>query len=143
MTITNMSKEDKKVTVELSSTELVDICNALCKASEENQNDRFHTTYSELMITRDICQYGHIDNFCLEQIVKERNIATKLTTGKDSNAVLSDKEIRTFNAYLEDNDIPTACGNSDWNEVYTKIVGDKVSPKLRAWKNRAYEQTEE
>ena len=93
------------------------------------------------MIARDICQYGHIDDFCLEQIIKERNITTALKTA--ANNALSDKNIATFNAYLEDNDIPTACGNSDWNEVYTKIVGDKISPKLRQWANRAYEQADE
>lgn len=141
MTITNISKEDKKATIELSSSELVDICNALHASSSTNKNEQYHTLYSELMIARDICQYGHIDDFCLEQIIKERNITTALKTA--ANNALSDKNIATFNTYLEDNDIPTACGNSDWNEVYTKIVGDKISPKLRQWKNRAYEQAEE
>ena len=95
------------------------------------------------MIARDICQYGHIDNFCLEQIVKERNIATKLTTSEDANTILSDKEIETFNAYLEDGNIPTACGNSDWNEVYHKIVGNNTSAKLDKWREDLYEQADE
>lgn len=48
--------------------------------------------------------------------------------------VLSDEDIHTFNAYLEDNDMPTAFGNSDFVRIYKKIVGDlKCSDILKNW----------
>ena len=40
--------------------------------------------------------------------------------------VLSKDESDTFNAYIE-GDIKTAFGNTDWNHIYRKIVGDNSS----------------
>ena len=44
-------------------------------------------------------------------------------TNKTTN-ILSDEEIDTFNAYLEDNDLPTAFCNTDFVNIYKKIVGN-------------------
>ena len=40
--------------------------------------------------------------------------------------VLSKDEADTFNAYIE-GDIKTAFGNTDWNHIYRKIVGNNSS----------------
>lgn len=44
----------------------------------------------------------------------------------DKACVLSKDEADTFNAYIE-GDIKTAFGNTDWNHIYRKIVGDNSS----------------
>lgn len=135
MNIINISKENKQATIELSTDELIKLCNVLYSAQDDHKNDLYHKLYSELMMTRDLCLYGHIDDFCLEHIIKELNSC------KNSNisGILSDTDIAIFNSYLENNDIPTACGNSDWNKIYAKIVGNNISPKLKEWKDRIYE----
>lgn len=70
MNIQNISKEERQVTVTLNADELVAICNAMysCKAQKDMQNDLFYRLYSDMMIARDLCQYGHIDQFCLDCI---------------------------------------------------------------------------
>ena len=45
---------------------------------------------------------------------------------KDKNCVLSKDESDTFNAYLE-GDVKIAFGNTDWNHIYRKIVGNNSS----------------
>ena len=84
------------------------------------------------MMARDLCQYGHVDNFCLSNIVKCRN-----DIGNGLDGILSDDDIDTFNAYLEDNDMPTAFGNTDWRKIYYKIVGEHGSmrngDKIKQW----------
>lgn len=133
MNIQNISKDKREATVELSADDLVMICNALYSQLEENKdNEHFLRLYSDMMMTRDLCQYGHVDNFCLHNIVKCRN---NIENGLDG--VLSDDDIDTFNAYLEDNDMPTAFGNSDWRRIYQKIVGEhgrlRSSKKIKQW----------
>lgn len=44
----------------------------------------------------------------------------------DKACVLSKDEADTFNTYIE-GDIKTAFGNTDWNHIYRKIVGDNLS----------------
>ena len=68
-----------------------------------------------MMMARDLCQYGHIDDFCLQNIVRYRS---------GIKGVLSDTDIQSFNAYLESNNIPAAFKNSDWVRIYKRIVGD-------------------
>ena len=54
-------------------------------------------------------------------------------TDKTTN-ILSDKEIDIFNAYLEDNDLPTAFRNTDFVNIYKKIVGNTSrSDKIQKW----------
>lgn len=74
MNISSISKKDKEVVVSLSADELVKLCNVLYSTKEEDKNELYHKLYSEMMIARDMCQYGHIDNFCLASIVKCRGI---------------------------------------------------------------------
>ena len=45
---------------------------------------------------------------------------------EDKTCVLSKDESDTFNAYIK-GDIKTAFGNTDWNHIYRKIVGDNSS----------------
>ncbi len=126
MNIQSISKRDREVTVELSADDLIIICNALyAKSKEERDNDYFMQLYSDMMMARDLCQYGHVDDFCLHNIVKSRS---KL------RGLLSEKDAETFNKYLEDNDMPIAFGNSDFVQIYKRIVGDsKSSDILKSW----------
>lgn len=74
MNIQNISKGKRNVIVELEADDLVMICNALYSQLEEKKNgEPFLQLYSDMMMARDLCQYGHIDNFCLSNIVKCRN----------------------------------------------------------------------
>lgn len=129
MNIQNISKKKRNVIVELEADDLVMICNALYSQLEEEKNrEPFLQLYSDMMMVRDLCQYGHIDNFCLSNIVKCRN-----DIGKGLDGILSNDDIDTFNSYLESNDIPTAFGNTDWRSIYNKIVGDRRTEKLKQW----------
>lgn len=112
--------------VELTADDLVIICNALyAQSSEKNNNDYFFQLYSDMMMARDLCQYGHVDNFCLHNIVRCRS---------GLKGLLSEADVETFNKYLEDNDLPTAFENSDFVRIYKRIVGDlKYSDKLKSW----------
>lgn len=129
MNIQNISKEKRNVIVELEADDLVMICNALYSQLEKKKNkDNFLQLYSDMMMARDLCQYGHVDNFCLHNIVKCRN---------ELKGLLSEDDAETFNAYLEDNDIPAAFGNSDFVRIYKRIVGDTTcSDKLKDWMDR-------
>lgn len=74
MNIQNVSKNESKATVELSVDDLVIICNALYPQLTENKSkENFLLLYSNMMMVRDLCQYDHVDNFCLHNIVKCRN----------------------------------------------------------------------
>lgn len=53
--------------------------------------------------------------------------------------VLTDDEIDCFNAYIEGNGMPVAFGNTDWNSIYHKIVGDRVSDYAREMMDREYD----
>ena len=56
----------------------------------------------------------------------------------DKDCVLSKDEADTFNTYLE-SDIKIAFGNTDWNHIYRKIVGNNSSEFaekcMGRWKN--------
>lgn len=136
MNIQNLSKDKREATVELSAGDLVMICNALYSQRDEKKDDEhFLRFYSDMMLARDLCQYGHVDNFSLHNIVQCRN-----NIGSGLEGVLSDDDIDTFNAYLEDNDMPTAFGNSDWRRIYRKIVGEpgklRCGEKITQWMKR-------
>ena len=71
------------------------ICNALylhskeqdLQSKEQKTNDHFLQLYSDMMIARDLCQYGHVDNFCLRNVVACRN-----DIGQGIGGVLSEKD---------------------------------------------------
>lgn len=126
MNIQTISKEKKEVMVELTADDLGIICNALyAQLGEKKHNDTFMQFYSDMMMAKDLCRYGHVDDFCLHNIVKCRS---------GFRGVLSKEDIKTFNEYLEDNDLPTAFGNSDFVQIYKRIVGDSQdSDALKSW----------
>lgn len=136
MNIQSMSKKERSVTMELSADELVMICNALYGQSKtDKKNEKFLQLYSDMMMARDLCQYGHVDNFCLHRIAICRN-----GIGKGLNGVLSDEDIAVLNRYMEDGDLPVAFGNSDFADIYRKIVGQgKESEKIKKWMDGGYE----
>lgn len=78
MQILNMSHEKQTVVVELNSSELVKLNNALFHAPEEDRGTLFYKLRSEMILARDLCQYGHVDDFSLARIVECR----KKVTGK-------------------------------------------------------------
>ena len=133
MNIQSISKEKRTVTLELDADDLVRICNAMYGQFEsEKDKEKFLELYSDMMMVRDLCQYGHVDNFCLQNIVKCRN-----GIGNGLDGLLSDEDIDTFNAYLANNDIPTAFGNTDWMAIYKKIVGEhgrlRCGEQMKQW----------
>lgn len=126
MNMQTISKEKREVMVELTADDLIIICNALyAQSSEERNNNYFMQLYSDMMMARDLCQYGHVDDFCLHNIIKCRS---------ELRGLLSEEDAETFNKYLEDNDLPIAFGNSDFVRIYKRIVGDsKGSDILKSW----------
>ena len=56
--------------------------------------------------------------------------------------VLTKEEADCFNAYLEDAEMDIAFGNSDWNEIYQKIVGSNVSDYARRKQDYYYDSFE-
>lgn len=73
MNILKIDKEKREAVVVLDSDELVAISNALYekeKNSIAKESDlRLH---SEIIIARDLSQYGGLDNFSISSIVKRR-----------------------------------------------------------------------
>ena len=72
MNIETISKEKGEVLVRLSKDNLVVICNALYRQTQENKENILQL-YSDMMMARDLCQYGHIDDVCLQNIVRCRS----------------------------------------------------------------------
>ena len=61
--------------------ELVLLCNTMYYAEkagvDEVKRELFHKVYADLIIAKDLCQYGHIDDFDFKLIVNERNFPSK------------------------------------------------------------------
>lgn len=73
MNIQRISKYEREVTVDLSADDLVMICNALhYQFNEKEDKENFCRLYSDMMMARDLCQYGQVDDFCLQNIIKCR-----------------------------------------------------------------------
>lgn len=134
MNIQSISKEKREVTVRLDADELVMLGNIMHLASthanqtKPSNTEKLASLYADIILARDLCQYGHLDDFSLSNIVRNRNLGESNIGG-----CLSDEDIAIFNHYLEDNDIPTAMGNTDFTRIYSKIVGHKMSEKLESW----------
>lgn len=134
MNIQSISKEKREVTVCLNADELVMLGNIMhltsTHANQKNPSntEKLASLYADIILARDLCQYGHLDNFSLSSIVRNRNLGESSIGG-----CLSDEDIAIFNHYLENNDIPTAMGNTDFTRIYSKIVGHKMSEKLESW----------
>lgn len=64
MNIENISKEKGEVLVRLSKDDLVGICNALYRQTEEQENkENILQLYSDMMMARDLCQYARAKMF--------------------------------------------------------------------------------
>lgn len=88
MEITSISKTDNRANVELTSDELVILCNALFRVRDREEfknREKYHKLYSELMLARDVSQYGHVDNFCLGRIVDQRTQYSKVNAEFNEN----------------------------------------------------------
>ena len=129
MDIQSISKEKRECTIRLSADELVMICNSLhCAEKSYGGGNLFHKLYSDMIAANNLCQYGHIDNFALSEIIKHCNETENKITG-----ILSEDDKAVFESYIEMNDMPVAFGNSDWCNVYSKIVGLTGSEKIKNW----------
>lgn len=82
MNILNVSKNERKAVVSLSSDELVKLANVLYNAPDRDKTNLYYKLYSEIMLARDLSQYGHIDGFCFEKIAEcRKKLKTKLENG--------------------------------------------------------------
>ncbi len=52
---------------------------------------------------------------------------------------LTDEEIDCFNSYIESEKVSVSFGNTDWNGIYRKIVGDKVSDYAKEKMDKYFE----
>ena len=73
MDILRISKTENEAIVMLSSDELVKLGNVLYHAPDEDKNDLFYRLYGDVMLVRDLSQYGHIDGFCFNKIAECRD----------------------------------------------------------------------
>ena len=72
MVINEISKEKKEVVVSFDTAELIKLCNVLCCTEERFKDGLYHKLYSDLILARDLSQYGGIDNFTLANIADHR-----------------------------------------------------------------------
>ena len=73
MNILSVSKERNEAVIILDSKELVALCNVLYNATKDDTaREIYYKVYGDLIIARDLSQYGHIDTFTLNSIVKCR-----------------------------------------------------------------------
>ena len=112
--------------MELTADDLVLICNAMYAQRNDKSKENFLRLYSDMMIARDLCQYGHLDNFALHTIATCRN-----EIGDGLSGVLPNKDVDTLTDYLVMNDIVMAIGNSDWCQIYKKVAGEDGLKKLK------------
>jgi len=74
MNILSVSKIKNEAIISLDSTELVMLCNILYQAAKDpNTKATCHKMHYGLMIARDLSQYGNIDDFCLNSMIKCRD----------------------------------------------------------------------
>lgn len=72
MNVRNITK-GKDVLITLSIDDIKKLCNILYNVDNREKDNSYWQLYSDMMIARDLCEYGHIDNFCLEQVEKARS----------------------------------------------------------------------
>ena len=133
MNIQSVSKEKRNVVVELDADELVILCNVLhTQMGEQKRKEKTLNLYSDMMLARDICQYGRVDNFCLSNIARCRN-----SIGKGLQGVLLDEDVALFASYLGDNDISSAFEDPEWVRIYETIVGNYGKRSVRKGKEQS------
>lgn len=89
----------------------------------EPLDDGFHELSAQIVTSRDICQYGHLDGHSLDVIIRHR-LAMSKPGMEYAECRLTDVEKQILCSYLESNDIKTACGNQDFRSIIHKILGD-------------------
>lgn len=136
MTVDKLSSESgsKYATITFGYDELKDLINGLYQLTKKevyevidkaDEHNPYLALYPKLKSIFDMMKYGGVQP---ETVV--RMYQTQTNTLPETSA-LTDEEIQTFNAYLEAGDLKTAFGNTDWNRIYRKIVGeDGISDKL-------------
>lgn len=77
MTIVSISKEKREATITLDASELVELCNAMFHAKGKRDSQRFYHIYGNLMMVRDLSQYGHLDGFSFDSIAQCREKANE------------------------------------------------------------------
>lgn len=110
--------QQKSITVTFNYDEIRDIANGLyylTKQSDQHDNTDYKNIYAKCKFLFDMIKHGNIQPETVEKLNRSK---------------LTNDEIDTFNTYLEQNDIKTAFGNTDWNHIYHKIVGDRISESL-------------
>ncbi|SHK31005.1 hypothetical protein [Hespellia stercorisuis] len=81
MNIQSISKKDKEIVTILDAEELVLIGNVMYQATKHQDSgdirltEQFYRLYSDIMIARNLCKYGHLDNFSFEHIEQARKKA--------------------------------------------------------------------
>lgn len=73
MRVETVSMERREAILTLDASELVLLCNALYDFPEEHRDKRYYKLRSDLMLVRDMSQYGHVDDFCLKRIMECRS----------------------------------------------------------------------
>lgn len=73
MTIKSISKEEGMATITIDANELVKLCNVMYKAPEDQKNKLYYKLYAEMIIARDLTQYGHLDSWCIDRVVELRD----------------------------------------------------------------------
>lgn len=79
MTILSVNKQNNDAVIKLNSDELVELCNVLHKAKDTNRHAIFYKMYGNMMLARDLSQYGSVDAFSFEKIAQCRAKASELS----------------------------------------------------------------
>lgn len=78
-------EHDNFVETKLDAEEVKCLCEALYSAYYDNEdNPIFSKLYSELIIARDLCLYGHLDNFGIANVVSCGDIKKSVNRQKKS-----------------------------------------------------------
>lgn len=82
MEILEISKAKKQVNITLDAGELVTLCNIFHEMTKNTEYDKritFYGMYDKFMMLSDLVQYGHIDAFRIEKMMKCREKIQELT----------------------------------------------------------------
>lgn len=81
MKIQSIDVGKREATITLDSDELVAVCNSLYR-DKDRKNNRL---YADLMMVRDLSQYGHVDDWCMGKIMEQRESAKEDKMGEVSS----------------------------------------------------------
>lgn len=82
MEVLRIDKTTQEVIVTLNSSELIELSNIFYEAQKEKDvKARFYALYADLIMCKDLCQYGHIDAFSFERMLECREKVKQLNRG--------------------------------------------------------------